>query len=293
MAEIYHRKPKTSTARYFLQRYFVVFSGNILLCSSNFIACSGVSFAISGILCMFTVHFPAFFRQNNLTDQEARNHMDNQISTLQTPANSSPVIQERVIDCAILRELIAFQLQNNPALSGKTKSDIARACDMSETTYKNLLNGKAGNPHVGTLVRLIRYIGGGSIDRMVGLAPPRDFAKEDAAYDANLVQAIQIRLEEKRSVIDDLQSRLAMAECENDRLRKLVLEKGERQSKASAESSALKDSIAEYKERLARRDARIKLCGRVIIFLVAILALLLIADLLIPSVGWLRFDFVK
>lgn len=219
--------------------------------------------------------------------------MDNQISTLQTPANSSPVIQERVIDCAILRELIAFQLQNNPALSGKTKSDIARACDMSETTYKNLLNGKAGNPHVGTLVRLIRYIGGGSIDRMVGLAPPRDFAKEDAAYDANLVQAIQIRLEEKRSVIDDLQSRLAMAECENDRLRKLVLEKGERQSKASAESSALKDSIAEYKERLARRDARIKLCGRVIIFLVAILALLLVADLLIPSVGWLRFDFVK
>ena len=115
---------------------------------------------------------------------------------MQQPSEPKVITFERILNHEILNELLKFQMKNNPDLEGMTKADIAKACDMSESTLKNLLNGKNDNPQVGTLKRFIEFIGGGSIDRMVGLAPPRDFEEEEAVYDANLVQSIQIQLGE-------------------------------------------------------------------------------------------------
>lgn len=190
---------------------------------------------------------------------------------------------ERIVNHEILNELLKFQMQNNPDLEGMTKADIAKACDMSESTLKNLLNGKNDNPQVGTLKRLIDFIGGGSIDRMVGLAPPRDFKEEEAVYDANLVQAIQIQLGEKRAQIEELQNQLAMAELEKDRLRKIVLEKGEAKSKACAELASKVEMIEEYKGKVSRRDTLIKHRNIAVLVLAALVVLMVVAVLF----GWL------
>lgn len=198
---------------------------------------------------------------------------------MQQPNEVSPIVFEPIINHEILNELLKFQMQNNPALAGKTKADIAKACDMSESTLKNLLNGKNDNPQVGTLKRLIRYIGGGSIDRMVGLAPPRDFKTEEAVYDANLVETIQVRLDEKRAMIDELQHQLAMAELEKDRLRKIVLEKSEAKSKACAELASQKELLEEYKGKVLRRDLLIQHRNIAVISLAAVVALMFAATI--------------
>jgi len=200
--------------------------------------------------------------------------------TMQQPSEPKVIMFERILNHEILNELLKFQMKNNPDLEGMTKADIAKACDMSESTLKNLLNGKNDNPQVGTLKRFIEFIGGGSIDRMVGLAPPRDFEEEEAVYDANLVQSIQIQLGEKRAQIEELQNQLAMAELEKDRLRKIVLEKGEAKSKACAELAAKIELIEEYKGKVSRRDALVKHRNIAILVLAALVIIISIASAL-------------
>lgn len=177
---------------------------------------------------------------------------------MQQPNEANPVTVEQIMNHEILSELLKFQMKNNPKLAGQTKADIARACDMSESTLKNLLSGKNDNPQVGTLKRLIQYIGGGSIDRMVGLAPPRDFKAEEAVYDANLVETIQIQLDEKHALIEELQNHVAILEAEKERLSTMLIEKSELKSKACAELAAKQELLEEYKGKVSRRDALIK-----------------------------------
>jgi len=177
------------------------------------------------------------------------------------------------MNCSIFNDLLEFQMKNNPALVGKTKRDIAEACYMSESTLKNLCNGKNDNPRIGTLKRIIRYIGGGSVDRIIGFAPPRDFEKEEAQYDASLVEALQIRLDDKRDRIGELTAQLSASEADRDRLRKLVLEKGECLSAARTKIEHLQalvdDNASERAESKKLRVALIVMCA------VAILALAL------------------
>lgn len=158
------------------------------------------------------------------------------------------------MNCTIFNDLLEFQMKNNPTLAGKTKRDIAEACDMSESTLKNLCNGKNDNPRIGTLKRIIRYIGGGSVDRIIGFAPPRDFAKEEAQYDASLVEAMQIRLDEKRERIDELTKQLAVCEEDRDRLRRLVLAKGEALSAAELKASMLQAQMDAHGESNLHRN---------------------------------------
>lgn len=202
---------------------------------------------------------------------------------MQQPNNVTPIAAEPIMNHEILSELLKFQMKNNPKLAGKTKADIAKACDMSESTLKNLLNGKNDNPQVGTMKRFIQYIGGGSLDRILGLAPPRDFEKEEAVYDADLVKTIQIHLDEKLAQIDDLQHQIAMAELEKDRLRKIVLEKSEAKSKACAELASQEKLLDEYKGKVSRRDALIKHRNIAVVILAALVILMFAGTLF----GWI------
>lgn len=210
--------------------------------------------------------------------------MEKQQKTVPAIEVQQPSIEtEKVVNCKQLSELINFQLQNNPDLRGKTKMDIAKECDISESTMKNILSGKNSNPHVGTLKRILVKIGGGSIDRIVGLAPPRDFAKENAVYDADLVHAANIRVSEKEAVVDNLNKQLMLAEAEKDRLRKIILEKSEIKSKMAAEAEAMKKEIAalhliegRLEKKVQRRD-------------IIILVLILIAAVLLANTAFLKF----
>ncbi len=206
----------------------------------------------------------------------------NQIAAPVTECQPS-IETEKVVNCKLLSDLINFQMQNNPDLAGKTKMDIAKECDISESTMKNILSGKNSNPHVGTLKRIIVKIGGGSIDRIIGLAPPRDFKKEDAVYDANLVQAAQIRVSEKEALIDNLNQQLMLAEADKDRLRKIILDKSEIKSRMSAEAEAMKKEIAALELNAGRLEKKVQ--RRDIIILV----LILLAAVLLANTAFLKF----
>lgn len=156
------------------------------------------------------------------------------------------------LDNTALTDLIAFQKKHNPRLKDKTNRDIADMCGMSENTLCAILKGKNKNPRVGTLRLILGAIGGGSIDRLVGLAPHRDFAKEEAFYDATLVDAMQARLDEKRALIESLQGQLAESEQDRDRLRKLYNEKCIALSAAETRIEAMKAEVDEGAARRAR-----------------------------------------
>lgn len=178
---------------------------------------------------------------------------------------------EDVLDCNKLNELVEYQRKNNPALKGKTLTEIAESCDTCETTLKSLLKGRNKNPRVGTLVRLLKCIGGGSIDMLVGLAPPRDFRREETAYDKTLVEALQARLDGKRERIDEYKEQVTALEMENQRVRKLYLKAREDLSSAMEKCS----QIEEYRKRIVRlRTVLIVFAALAIVFFGVLLYLM-------------------
>ena len=136
-----------------------------------------------------------------------------------------------------LEELLAYQLKHNPRLKGKTKKDIANGCYISETCLKNMLNGTNDNPRIGTLKTLLRYIGGGSIDVLIGFAPARDYKREEHTYDTTIVAGLQARLEEKRERIAELVEQQKQYDADRERMVQLVRE--------------LSSDLSTYKERAA------------------------------------------
>ena len=178
---------------------------------------------------------------------------------------------EDVLDGVILCELIEFQRRNNPKLKGMSGADIAIACDISESTYKGLIKGKNRNPRVGTLVRLLKFIGGGSIDRMVGLAPPRDFAREEAVYDRTLVEALQARLDAKKERIDEYAHEVDVLQSENAKLRNELVEALKELSAEKTKSA----TAAEHKIRAHKYACAFITASVVLLFVLAVIILLL------------------
>lgn len=157
-------------------------------------------------------------------------------------------VMDDVLDYRMLNNLFEFQRKNNPALKDKSLADIADDCETCETTIKGMLKGRNRNPRLATAVRFIKAIGGGSIDRLVGLAPPRDFMIEEAAYDKTLVETLQARLDGKNERIEEYKTQVAELEAENQRVRKLYL-------KACEDLSARNEKCAqidEYRTRIVR-----------------------------------------
>lgn len=206
------------------------------------------------------------------------------------------------LDNTALTALVKFQKENNPRLKGKSNRDIADACGMSENTFCAILKGKNRNPRVGTLVCILRAIGGGSIDRLVGLAPHRDFAKEEAVFDATLVEALQARLDEKRQRIEELTADLAAEKSESARLRKLLLDESAQRSAYEARAveaeSRLKDkdSVVEFRTGLHTdlklENARLRRTGVVLSVILAVILLCLIYllwEIANPTLGNFRY----
>lgn len=157
------------------------------------------------------------------------------------------------LDNTALTALIKFQKENNPRLKGKSNRDIADACGMSENTFCAILKGKNRNPRVGTLVCILRAIGGGSIDRLVGLAPHRDFAREEAVFDATLVEALQARLDEKRETIESLKAQLEDRESRLVNLRTIIHQEGTDGKVAIGQVREMEQRLADKREQIAEQ----------------------------------------
>lgn len=103
-------------------------------------------------------------------------------------------------------------------IRGISITKLAKECGTPESTLKKLLYGDVEDPRISTLYGIAKYLGA-SIDRLVGLAPPRDFKEEDRAYDATLMETMQQRvlmqdelLAKRSETIDELRQHLH--ECE-------------------------------------------------------------------------------
>ena len=153
-----------------------------------------------------------------------------------------------VLDVRALNELVDFQRRNNPRLKDMSSADIADGSGIGITTYKGLLNGTNKNPRLDTVKRLIRFIGSGSIDILVRLAPRRDYEREQMSYNPTLVDAIQARLDAKIERIKEFEVLVEELKTNNKKLR-------EEYTAACSDLSKAKEQIVrldEYKVRVRR-----------------------------------------
>lgn len=196
-----------------------------------------------------------------------------------------------------LNDLINFQLKNNPRMKGKTKRDIASECFISETSLKNLLNGRNVNPHISTVIRLVRYVGGGDMNILVGFAPARDYGKEEKSYDKTLVEGMQARLDEKRERIAELTREVETLQTDKLRIQRMYNEVCKEAAAAAAEVKHLElMKTMLYKERDERKDEQAEFkrlrVALIIMIAVAIAALggcvYILWDVMNPGMGFFR-----
>lgn len=155
-----------------------------------------------------------------------------------------PEVSRHHFNAAALKDLFEFQRKNNPALRYKSCADIAEEAGMSESTLKNLLSGKSHNPSGDTLVGLLDVIGGGSLDRLYGYAPPRDYEHESATYDATLMEGMQLQvsalIKERDAISGMIRELSERVEKQSDRLEA----KASRIQEQEVEISALNERIS-------------------------------------------------
>lgn len=146
-----------------------------------------------------------------------------------------PGAEEFRINAAALRESIEFVRKNDPRFKDATLATMAEAAGIAESTFKKLLAGGIADPRTSTMKYICHTFG---LDPRVpmGLAPTRDFVKEQEAYDPTLMGEMRRQLDAMQQSVNDKESEL-------NRLRKIVLEKGEALGHAEEKVFALKETI--------------------------------------------------
>lgn len=158
--------------------------------------------------------------------------------------------QDPQIQWGQLLKIMEFQEMTYP--------DLARLSGTPERTLRNILKGATKDPRLSTLLPIVRALGA-SIDRLVGLAPKRNYEREEAAYDVTLMDSM-------RHQVEELQQKKQADEAELIRLRKLVLEKGEARAAAESRVSSLElmigkrdDTIRQQIETISQYESRLEI----------------------------------
>lgn len=125
--------------------------------------------------------------------------------------------QAECIDAAAEFEIQWDQFRRIMDFQKVSYADLARLSRTPERTLRNILNGVTKDPRISTAAAIARSLGA-SIDRIVGIAPKRDFTREAAVYDATLMDSMRQQVQASKEEI-------AARDKELDRLRKLILEK--------------------------------------------------------------------
>lgn len=174
-------------------------------------------------------------------------------------------------------KLVANYLATLKEKTGLTYEAIAEKSNRSESTVKNLFAGKSDNPGIDTVAPVI-YAMGGSIDEMYNPGKSKDAMKEISISSIKEIYEYQ------------LSETVKMSETHINNIR------------AHYEQHR-QDSIENYEKRLAdkreiieEKDEHIKSLKKEMLYsrifswvCVGILVSLLIAELMNPNLGWLRF----
>lgn len=137
--------------------------------------------------------------------------------------------------------------------SGMSFATLARKTCTPESTLRKLFQGVTKDPRISTILAIFRVL---ELDANValGLSPPRDYEAEATRENVPLTDALKQQLTEVRAERD---AQLA----ELDRLRKLVLAKGEALSRLegrTADAAELAAKCADQQQRLEYKAQKIQ-----------------------------------
>ena len=174
-------------------------------------------------------------------------------------------------------ELVAEYLSSLKRKTGLTYEAIAEKSNRSESTVKNLCLGKAEDPRVDTIAPIV-YALGGSMDEMLNPDKNKDELKETsviALKDSYEYQAAILK-ETSEVHINNIRSHY---EQHHEDLK-------ENYEKRLADKRELIDSYKEHIISLQRECRSSKILSWICI---SVLVALLIAEVMNPNLGWLRY----
>lgn|GEM_PF-5512106 len=167
----------------------------------------------------------------------------------QTKPIEAEIIETPEIRWDHLRKLMEFQELTFPAL--------ARLSGTPESTLRKLMQGTTKDPRISTLYPIIRALNA-SFDRTLGLAPERDFAREEETYDATLMDAMRNQVE---SMMRERDTVTAASIAANAELLRTLSEKVDEQEKRLADKrsrlSEQEQDLAVLNERIVHKDRTI------------------------------------
>ena len=174
-------------------------------------------------------------------------------------------------------EIVAEYLSSLKRKTGLTYEAIAEKSNRSESTVKNLCLGKAEDPRVDTIAPIV-YALGGSMDEMLNPDKNKDELKETsviALKDSYEYQAAILK-ETNEVHINNIRSHY---EQHHEDLK-------ENYEKRLADKRELIDSYKEHITSLQRECRSSKILSWICI---SVLVALLIAEVMNPNLGWLRY----
>lgn len=136
---------------------------------------------------------------------------------------------------------------------GMSLATLSRKSGTPESTLRKLLQGVTKDPRVSTIQPIFKAL---ELDANIalGLSPPRDYGEETARENVPLTEALQRQLDDVRAERDAQMKEL-------DRLRKLVLDKGEKLSRMeerAADAEQLSARCADQQQRLEYKAEKIQ-----------------------------------
>ncbi len=155
-----------------------------------------------------------------------------------------------------IRPAFEFKKKNDPAFKNMTSCSFANKIGIGESTWKKLYSGQSVDAMCSTIWAIAKALGL-DVAILFGLAPMRDYAREEQVYNPTLMDNLRrqnlayeeaIRYKDMR--IEDIEKQLDIALKEQDRLRKLYHEEGIVRSRAE-------ERVAALEKMLATRDASI------------------------------------
>lgn len=199
-------------------------------------------------------------------------------------------VETPVIRWDQLRKLMEFQDLSYPTL--------ARMSGIPESTLRKLLQGTTKDPRISTMFPVVRALNA-SFDRILGLAPERDFAREEATYDVTLMDSMRHQLETMMHEREAVSTAGITANAEL--LRTLSAKVDEQDKRLDAKRSRLSEQeqeIAVLNERIDAKTKTImsleKLCARRRNLIYTILGFLAImAALTIASVSYIAWEIIN
>ena len=174
-------------------------------------------------------------------------------------------------------ELVAEYLNTLRQKTGLTFEAVAEKAKCSESTVKNLCYGKTEDPRIGTVAPII-YAMGGSLDELYDPEKSKDELKETSVSALKDIYEYQVSVikETSESHINNIRSHY---EQHHEDLK-------ENFERRLADKKDLNEMQAAHIKTLERECRHSKILSWICI---AILVSLLIAEVMNPSLGWLRF----